>query len=110
MEPSTIIGRLGAVGTSCSIAESVYAEQPELIALGDNVQLMHGVYLQPCGYHIHIGSDSHCAPYGVLYGPLTIGSRCAIAAHVVFASVGHTHDNVDEPFIAGAEPEFFFIE
>ena len=103
-------GKLKTIGRNCSIAKTVYIEQPELVVLGDNVQLMQGVYLQPSGHHIRIGPDSHCAPYCVLYGPLTIGSQCAIAAHVVCAGVGHTYSNVDEPFISGAIAKEIIIE
>ena len=33
----------------------------------------------------------------MLYGPLTIGNHVAVAAHVVFASVGHGYDRIDIP-------------
>ena len=48
---------------------------------------------------ISLYSISPAAPYCVLYGPLTIGSRVAVAAHVVFASIGHGHDRADQPMV-----------
>lgn len=52
-----------------------------------------------------IGSDTHFAPYGVLYGwgGLTIGSCVNVAAHVVLATVGHFHHVLDKPMAFSGE-------
>jgi acetyltransferase-like isoleucine patch superfamily enzyme len=72
---------------------------PERISIGNDVRFYRGVYLSPCGEHIDIGTHTHFAPYGCLYGPLTVGSNCAVAAHVVFASVGHGYARTDIPMV-----------
>ena len=90
---------LKKAGENLKIAENVKIMQPELVSIGDNVEFYYGVYIQPCGKEVTIGSGTHFAPYGVLYGPLEVGENCAIAAHVVLASVQHTHIDVDTPFV-----------
>ena len=72
---------------------------PDKVSIGSNVEFYRGVYLSPCGTHIDIGSHTHFAPSCALYGPLTIGTHCAIAAHVVFASVGHGYSRRDVPMV-----------
>ena len=81
------------------VEDDVRILSPERVSVADNVLFMYGVYLSPCGAHISIGSNTHFAPYGVLYGPLTIGNNVAVAAHVVFASVGHGYARVDIPMV-----------
>jgi acetyltransferase-like isoleucine patch superfamily enzyme len=88
-----------AVGEDVTFGEICEVNSPELISIGSKVQFYRGVYLSPCGTHITIGSNTHFAPYGVLYGPLTIGDNCAVAAHVVFASVGHGYERADIPMV-----------
>lgn len=62
----------------------------------------------PCNYislgtteqsFVEIGHHSHFAPGCVLYGwgGLTIGAYCNIAAHVVFATVGHHYEITSKP-------------
>ena len=94
-----MIENLKKAGENLKIAENVKILQPELVSIGDNVEFYYGVYIQPCGKEVAIGSGTHFAPYGVLYGPLEVGENCAIAAHVVLASVQHTHTDVDTPFV-----------
>ncbi|MDA0709715.1 MAG: acyltransferase [bacterium] len=72
---------------------------PELVSIGNHVSFHNGVFLSPCGKWITIGDHCHFAPYAVLYGPLTIGNEVAVAAHVVFASVGHGYDRIDIPMV-----------
>ena len=86
-------------GADLKIAENVKITQPELVSVGDNVEFYYGVYVQPCGKEITIGSNTHFAPYAVLYGPLSVGENCAVAAHVVLASIAHGHDEIDTPFV-----------
>ena len=52
---------------------------------------------------IDVGHHSHFAPYCVLYGwgGLTIGPYCNIAAHAVFATVGHQQAVTDRPMALG---------
>ena len=94
-----MMNELKKVGVDFKIAENVKIMEPELVSIGDNVEFYYGVYVQPCGKEITIGSNTHFAPYAVLYGPLEVGENCAIAAHVVLASVAHTHEKVDVPFV-----------
>ena len=84
--------KLKAIGQNVRFEDDVRLLHPERISIGDDVMFMYGVYLSPAGSEITIGSNTHFAPYGVLYGPLTIGDNVAVAAHVVFASIGHGYD------------------
>ena len=86
-------------GENLKIGDNVKVTQPELVSVGDNVTFYYGVYIQPSGKEITIGSNTHFAPYGILYGPLEVGNNCAIAAHVVLASVAHSHADPDVPFV-----------
>jgi acetyltransferase-like isoleucine patch superfamily enzyme len=47
------------------------------------------VFLHQFRGDIEVGEDTHFGQNCTLYGPLLIGSKCAIAANVVFASLGH---------------------
>jgi galactoside O-acetyltransferase len=94
-----IASHLKAVGRNLVIRDGVHIEQPHLVSVGDDVLFNQGVHVDPCGEEIVIGSKTHFAPYAVLYGPLEIGSKCAFAAHVVLASIGHTYDLPDVPFV-----------
>ena len=91
--------KLKAIGKNVRFEDDVRLLSPERISIGDDVLLMYGVYLSPCGAHITIGSNTHFAPYGVLYGPLTIGNNVAVAAHVTLASIGHGYDRTDIPMV-----------
>ena len=90
---------LKKAGENLFIDEFAKIHEPELVSVGDNVAIHHGVFIYPEGYEIEIGSDTHFAPYGILYGPLSVGNKCAIAGHVVLASSAHTHALVDVPFV-----------
>lgn len=91
-------GKLGAVGEHVVFREYVTVTQPENLYIGHDVLFNVGVHIQ-ASKRIDIGSNTHFAPYCILYGPLEIGDKCAIAAHTVFASVGHTYDRPDIPFV-----------
>ncbi len=97
-----VLSKFKSLGKNVSFGDNVTFYQPELVSIGDNVTFYHGVCFQGAGDGIEIGSGSHFAPYGVLYGPLEIGEGCCVAAHVVFASVGHSYDDPDIPFAARA--------
>lgn len=90
---------LKKAGKNLIIDDLVQIHEPERVSVGDNVTFHYGVFVFPEGYDITIGSDTHFAPYGILYGPLSVGNKCAIAAHVVLASSAHTHDRVEVPFV-----------
>jgi len=94
-----VIKRLKHVGQDVEFAENVRIFQPEWVSIGNNVQFLYGVYVQPCSSEVTIGDDTHFAPYAVLYGPLEIGRGVAVAAHAVFASVGHAKEPADTWFI-----------
>ncbi len=86
-------------GKNFNMAETVKIHQPHLVTVGDNVGLYHGVYIEPCDGEVTIGSNTHFAPYGVLYGPLSVGDNCAVAAHVVLACVAHSYADPDVPMV-----------
>lgn len=88
-----------AIGESVDFGPLTSIRRPENIRLGDHVSFIHGAFVNPGATWIEIGSHTHFAPYCILYGPLTIGSRVAVAAHVVFASIGHGHDRIDQPMV-----------
>lgn len=85
-------------GEKTIIAELVDIIKPENLSVGDNVEFKYGVHVQS-GPGISIGSNTHFAPFCVMYGPLTIGENCAFAAHCTFASVGHGYERTDIPMI-----------
>lgn len=87
------------IGTNVQFDEPAHILSPECISIDNDVHFMPGIYISPCGKNVVIGSNTHCAPYACLYGPLIIGKHCAIAAHVVLASVGHGYDRVDIPMV-----------
>ena len=61
--------------------------------VGDHVEFFPGTYISlgGKGSFVEIGGHSHFAPNCVLYGwgGLTIGKYCNVAAHAVFATIGH---------------------
>lgn len=86
-------------GKNFHVAEHVQIHQPNLITVGDDVIFYHGTYIEPCDEEIYIGSNTHFAPYCVIYGPLFVGNNCAIAAHVVLACVAHSYADPDTPIV-----------
>jgi len=88
-----------SVGDDVTFDEICEVLSPDKVTIGNNVHFYRGVYLSQCGAHIDIGSHTHFAPYCVLYGPLTIGTHCGIAAHAVFASIGHGYSRTDIPMV-----------
>jgi galactoside O-acetyltransferase len=90
---------LAKKGKNFNCAETVQINQPHLVTVGDDVSFYHGTYIEPCDREISIGSNTHFAPYCVLYGPLSVGDNCAVAAHVVLACVAHSHADVNVPFV-----------
>ena len=93
------VSKFKKTGDNIVFEPLVDIRRPDLITLGNHVEFYRGVFANPCGSWITIGDHCHFAPYGVLYGPLTIGNHVAVAAHVVFASVGHGYDRIDMPMV-----------
>ncbi|MAX27191.1 MAG: hypothetical protein CMJ19_22065 [Phycisphaeraceae bacterium] len=94
--------RVGRIGDHVTIYPNVFIQGIGELIIDDHVTLYPGVYLsigRGEKSFIHIGHHSHCAPYAALYGHggLEIGPYCNIAAHTVFATVGHNHHIVNCP-------------
>lgn len=98
METPDFLPYLRESGENVRFSVGVTIKSPEQLSIGNNVLFNVGVHIQ-AGQGISIGNDTHFAPYCILYGPLQVGNKCAVAAHTVFASVGHTYDRVDVPFV-----------
>lgn len=92
------VSRVGSIGENVSFMKDVTIVTPENLHIGDNVMFNVGVHIQ-ANSEVSIGNQSHFAPFCVLYGPLEVGDKCAVAAHTVFASIGHTYDQPDVPFV-----------
>ena len=94
------VQKIKKVGKNFRFGEHVKMRDPGSVTIGDNVLLNYGVYMESCKpCPIDIGSNTHFAPYCVMYGPLKVGKNCAFAAHVVLASVGHGHSFTDIPMV-----------
>lgn len=69
--------------------------------VGDHVEFFSGTYISlgGKGSFIEIGHHSHFAPNCVLYGwgGLKIGAYCNVAAHCVFATIGHDQAVHEKP-------------
>ena len=90
--------RLKRIGSDVRFMQYVTIMSPQNLSIGSNVLFNVGVHIQATQEMI-IGDHTHFAPYCILYGPLEVGSKCAVAAHTVFASIGHTYDHPDTPFV-----------
>lgn len=97
------------LGSHVSFAANCYIEGgPGRLILEDHVAFYPGNYLSLGGYDssfVLVGHHSHFAPYCVLYGwgGLRLGPYCNIAAHTVFATVGHKHHVTDKPMALSGE-------
>jgi acetyltransferase-like isoleucine patch superfamily enzyme len=87
-----------SAGARAIIRELVNVENPGNLEIGDDVEFKYGVHVE-AGNSIRIGSNTHFAPFCVLYGPLEIGENCAFAAHCTFAAVGHGYARTDIPMV-----------
>lgn len=81
---------------------------PGRFIVGDHVEFFPGTYISLGDWEtsfVEIGHHCHFAPQCVLYGwgGLTIGAYCNIAAHVVFATVGHHVEITDRPMALTGE-------
>ncbi|MAE67327.1 MAG: hypothetical protein CMJ18_23950 [Phycisphaeraceae bacterium] len=81
---------------------------PGRFIIADHVELFPNTYIslgEGASGFVEIGHHSHFAPNCVLYGwgGLEIGPYCNIAAHVVFATVGHHDEITDRPMALTGE-------
>ncbi|MFV2067678.1 MAG: hypothetical protein ACC645_11935 [Pirellulales bacterium] len=81
---------------------------PSRFVVEDHVEFFPGNYLSLGEWatsFVEIGHHCHFAPYCVIYGwgGLTIGPYCNIAAHTVFATVGHHDEITDRPMALTGE-------
>ncbi len=81
---------------------------PGKFIIEDHVTFFPGNYVSLGDYErsfVRVGHHSHFAPNCVLYGwgGLDIGPYCNIAAHTVFATVGHHHEITDKPMALTGE-------
>ena len=81
---------------------------PDRFELEEHVTFFPGNYVslgEGQSSFVEVGHHSHFAPSCMLYGwgGLKIGPYCIIAAHVVFATIGHDPDAVDRPMAFGEE-------
>jgi acetyltransferase-like isoleucine patch superfamily enzyme len=90
--------------------------QADRVIIGDHVDFFPNTYISTggAGSFIEIGHHTHFAPGCVMYGwgGLTISPYCNIAAHVVFATIGHSQKVQDEPMalVAGESGPIFLEE
>lgn len=91
----TVQGKLREVtiGSNVTLYPNLFIQGSGTLRIGNHVTLYPNNYLSVGGEDglITIGSHSHFAPACVLYGAgtLEVGEYCAVAAHVVLATVGH---------------------
>jgi acetyltransferase-like isoleucine patch superfamily enzyme len=76
--------------------------------VGEHVEFFPGTYISLGDWDssfVEIGHHSHFAPNCVLYGwgGLKISAYCNIAAHTVFATVGHHDEIVEKPMALTGE-------
>ena len=87
-----------SAGQRTTIADAVDILSPQNLLVGDDVEFKYGCHIQ-VGSGITIGSNTHFAPFCVVYGPLEIGENCAFAAHCTLATVGHGFERIDIPMV-----------
>ena len=78
------------------------------LTIGDHVEFFPGAYISLGDWEtsfVDIGHHCHFAPNCVLYGwgGLTISPYCNVAAHTVFATVGHHDEITDRPMALTGE-------
>ncbi len=81
---------------------------PGRFIIGDHVEFFPGTYISLGDWDssfVEIEHHSHFAPNCVLYGwgGLSIGPYCNVAAHTVFATVGHHDEITDRPMALTGE-------
>lgn len=106
-----ILGSPGkaTLGNGVTIYPNCFIQgSPAYFKVGDRVTFYPGNYISLgdlSGSFLEIGADSHFAPNGVLYGwgGLRLGRYVNVAAHVVFATVGHYDEITEIPMALSGE-------
>lgn len=96
------------LGSHVTFWPNCFVQGESRFLVEDHVEFFPGNYLSLGEYStsfIRVGHHSHFAPYCVLYGwgGLDIGPYCSVAAHVVFATVGHHEEITDRPMALSGE-------
>lgn len=96
------------IGSHVSFAPNCFIQGSGPLILADHVEFYPNNYVslgEGEGCMTEVGHHSHFAPNCVLYGwgGLRIGPYCNIAAHTVFATVGHHHEITDRPMALSGE-------
>ena len=106
-----MIGKPGVlrIGSNVTFHPNCYVQgSPSRFVIEDHIDFYAGNYVSLGDWEtsfVEIGHHSHFAPYCVLYGwgGLSIGPYCNIAAHTVFATVGHHDEITDRPMALTGE-------
>jgi acetyltransferase-like isoleucine patch superfamily enzyme len=87
------------IGRNSFISPQAIIEQPENIAVGDNVQIKAGVVLRPETGFIAIGNNVVINHYTVIHakGGVEIGDWSVIAPHCGLFAQNHSFDSFDLP-------------
>ena len=90
--------RLCRIGSNVTFYPNAFVQGGGRLTIDEHVEFFPGTYISIGDWEtsfVEIGHHCHFAPNTVLYGwgGLTIRPYCNIAAHVVFATVGH-HDEI----------------
>ena len=94
--------RLCRIGDNVAFHPNCFVTgSPDRFLVDHHVTFLTGTYISlgdAAGF-VEIGHTTHFAPYCVLYGwgGLTIGPYGCIAAHTVFATIGHDYMAADQP-------------
>jgi acetyltransferase-like isoleucine patch superfamily enzyme len=96
------------IGSQVTFGPNYFMQGSGRLVINDHVEFYPNNYVslgEGKGCFIEIGHHSHFAPNCVLYGwgGLNIGPYCNIAAHTVFATVGHHHEITDRPMALTGE-------
>lgn len=104
MRGFTMLGRprVCRIGPHVTFYPNCFVQGGGRLVIHEHVEFFPGTYISIGDWEtsfVEIGHHSHFAPNCVLYGwgGLTIGPYCNIAAHTVFATVGHHEEITDRP-------------
>lgn len=89
------------IGNDVSFFPGFFCQGAGNLVVEDEVIFYTNTYVSLGGPEglVRVGHKSHFAPFCILYGGgrLDIGPYCNIAAHTVFATIGHDPAPADEP-------------
>lgn len=97
------------IGSHVRFYPNCFVQGSARLVVADHVDFFPNTYISlgsdPARHYVEIGHHSHFAPGCILYGwgGLTIGPYCNIAAHAVFATVGHDYRIKDKPMAQGSQ-------